>query len=119
MDTDSTPGPVSKPKIHVDRWSPELKEVSVSSREQFFLGLRVLNYPAWRVEVNGTTVKPESGEDYNQMIVPVQAGESHIRVRFTRTWDRTLGGGLSLASALGALWLFAAGIRGRRAGLEP
>jgi hypothetical protein len=119
MDTDSMPGPVSKPKLKVDRWSPEDKEVSVSTHERFFLGLRLLNYPAWRVEVNGTTVTPESGEDYNQMIVPLPAGESHVRVRFTRTRDRTLGGGLSLASALGALWLFAAGIRGRRAGLEP
>ena len=119
MDTDSTPGPVSKPKIDVDHWRPEDKEVSISSREQFFLGLRVLNYPAWRAEVNGTTVKPESGEDYNQMIVPVPSGESHVRVRFMRTWDRTLGGGLSLASALCALWLLAAGVRGRRSGLEP
>jgi hypothetical protein len=118
MDTDSMQGPVTKPKIRVDRWSPELKEVSVSSQQPFFLGLRVLNYPAWRVEVNGTTVKPESGEDYNQMIVPVPAGESHVRVRFTRTWDRRIGGGVSLASALGALWLLAAGVRGRRSGLE-
>ena len=119
MDTDSTPGPVSEPTIDVNHWSPEDKEVSISSPEEFFLGLRVLNYPAWRVEVNGTTVKTESGEDYNQMIVPVPAGESHVRVRFTRTWDRTLGGGISLASTLCALWLVAAGVGGRRSGLEP
>jgi len=117
MDTDSMPGPVSKPKLQVDRWSPEDKEVSVSTRERFFLGLRLLNYPAWRVEVNGTTVTPESGEDYNQMIVPVPAGESHVRVQFTRTRDRTVGDGLSLASALLLLWLVVTGIRPRRAGL--
>ena len=117
MDTDSMPGPVSKPKLQVDRWSPEDKEVSVSTRERFFLGLRLLNYPAWRVEVNGTTVTPENGEDYNQMIVPVPAGESHVRVQFTRTRDRTVGDGLSLASALLLLWLVVTGIRPRRAGL--
>jgi hypothetical protein len=89
----------------VDRWSPEEKEVSASAREKFFLGLRLLNYPAWRAEVNGTRVTPERGEDFSQMIVPVPAGESHIRVRFLRTWDRTLGGGLSLTSVLLALWL--------------
>ena len=38
MDTDSMPGPVSKPNLHVDRWSPEDKVVSVSTRERFFLG---------------------------------------------------------------------------------
>ena len=118
MDTDSMPGPAVKPKLQVDRWSPEDKEVSVSTREGFFLGLRLLNYPAWRVEVNGTPVAPESGEDYNQMIVPVPAGESHMRVRFARTRDRTLGDGISLASALLLLWLLVTGIRPRRAGLE-
>jgi hypothetical protein len=105
MDTDSIPGPNSQPTIHVDRWTPEEKQVSVSSREPFFLGLRLLNYPAWRAEVNGAAVTPRSGDDYNQMIVPVPAGESHIRVRFVRTWDRTLGAGLSLLTAFSLLWL--------------
>jgi hypothetical protein len=105
MDTDSIPGPNSRPTIHVDRWAPEDKEVSVNSREPFFLGLRLLNYPAWRAEVNGAVVTPRGGDDYNQMIVPVPAGESHVRVRFVRTWDRTLGGVLSLAGALIVVWL--------------
>lgn len=118
MDTDSMPGPVSKPKLKVDRWSPEDKEVSVSTRERFFLGLRLLNYPAWRVKVNGMMVTPESGEDYNQMIVPVPAGESHVRVRFVRTRDRTVGDALSLASAVLLLWLLVTGIRPRSVGLE-
>jgi hypothetical protein len=118
MDTDSMQGPVTKPNIHVDHWTPEEKEVSVSSQQPFFLGLRLLNYPAWRVEVNGTRVKPESGEDYSEMIVPVAAGESHVRVRLTRTWDRTLGGLLSVASAVFLLWLLVAGMRRRSAELE-
>ncbi len=111
MDTDSIPGPNSRPTIRVERWSPEDKEVSVNSREPFFLGLRLLNYPAWRAEVNGAAVAPRGGDDYNQMIVPVPGGESHVRVRFARTWDRTLGGGLSLLSALAALGLLVTGIR--------
>jgi hypothetical protein len=105
MDTDSIPGPNSRPTIHVERWSPEDKEVSVNSHERFFLGLRLLNYPAWRAEVNGVAVTPRGGEDYNEMIVPVPAGESHIHVRFVRTWDRTLGGGVSLLTAFFLLWL--------------
>jgi hypothetical protein len=105
MDTDSIPGPNSRPTIHVDRWSPEDKEVSVSAHERFFLGLRLLNYPAWRVEVNGAVVTPRGGDDYNQMIVPVPAGESQVQVRFVRTWDRTLGGGISLGTAFFLFWL--------------
>jgi uncharacterized protein DUF6077 len=119
VDTDSTHGPNSVPKIHVDRWSPEDKEVSVGSREPFFLGLRLLNYPAWRAEVNGAVVTPQRGDDFSQMIVPVPAGESHVRVRFTRTSDRTLGGELSLMSALAALCLLLSDMRRGRIGLEP
>jgi hypothetical protein len=115
VDTDSTPGPNSIPQIHVDRWSPEDKEVSVSSRERFSLGLRLLNYPAWRTEVNGAAVTPQRGDDFSQMIVPVPAGESHVSVRFRRTSDRTLGGGISLASLLLVVWL---GARRRPAGGE-
>jgi hypothetical protein len=105
VDTDSMPGPNAIPKIHVDRWSPEDKEVSVSARERFSLGLRLLNYPAWRAEVNGAAVTPQRGDDFSQMIVPVPAGQSHVRVRFTRTRDRTLGGSISLASLLLVVWL--------------
>jgi hypothetical protein len=114
MDTDSFPGPNSIPTIRVERWSPEDKKVSVSSREPFFLGLRLLNYPAWRAEVNGAAVTPRGGDDYNQMIVPVPAGESHVRVWFARTLDRTLGGGLSLFSALAAVGLLIEGVRRER-----
>lgn len=105
MDTDTMQGPVRKPVVRVERWSPEEKEVSVSAPLPFFLGLRLLNYPAWRVEVNGAVATPRGGEDYNQMIVAMPAGESRVRVRFTRTWDRTTGGLLSLAGVLGAGWL--------------
>lgn len=104
MDTDTMQGPVKKPVIRVERWSPEEKEVSVNAPQPFFLGLRLLNYPAWRVEVNGSVVKPRGGEDYNQMVVAVPAGESRVRVRLVRTWDRTLGGLSSLVSALAAMW---------------
>jgi len=97
MDTDTMQGPNKKPVVRVERWSPEEKVVSVNAPLPFFLGLRLLNYPAWRVELNGAVVTPRGGEDYNQMIVAVPAGESHLRVRFTRTWDRWAGGTVSLA----------------------
>jgi hypothetical protein len=105
VDTDSIPGPNSRPTIRVDRWSPEDKEVSVNSREPFFLGLRLLNYPAWRAEVNGTAVTPKRGDDFSQMIIAVPAGESHVGVRFVKTRDRTLGAGISVVAGFFLLWL--------------
>ena len=105
MDTDSTPGPNTPPTVRVERWSPEYKEVTVNTHDPFALGLRLLNYPAWRVKVNGAVVTPQDGEDFNQMLVPLKAGESHIQVRFRRTWDRSAGGALSLVGGMIGLWL--------------
>jgi len=104
MDTDTMQGPVRKPVVRVERWSPEEKDVSVSAPLPFYLGLRVLNYPAWRAEINGKRVTPRGGEDYNEMVIWVPAGQSNIRIRFTQTWDRTAGGLISLATWLGVVW---------------
>ena len=45
-------GVVPRARIHVERWSAEQKEMRVTWREPSLLALRLLNYPAWRVEVN-------------------------------------------------------------------
>lgn len=106
MDTDTMQGPVKKPTVSIVRWRPEEKEISVRSTLPFYLGIRLLNYPAWRVELNGKRVATRGGEDYNQMVVPMPPGDFLVRVRFTRTWDRTAGGLISLASVLLALGLY-------------
>jgi hypothetical protein len=106
--------PVEPGKIFVQRWKPEDKIVQVDSPHPSRLALRLLNYPAWKAEVNGSPVQPESAEDSGQMIVPLAAGQSRIRVRFTRTRDRTAGMAISIASLFTALFLFFAGSRERR-----
>jgi hypothetical protein len=91
--------------VSVGRWTAEEKVLRVKAHGPLRLALRLINYPAWRVEVNGRQIAPERADGYDQMIVPVAAGESRVRVLFTRTWDRTLGGVLSAASLLVALFL--------------
>jgi hypothetical protein len=93
-------------RIHVERWSAERKEISVTAREPVRVALRILNYPAWRAEVNDATVIPERTEENNQMVVPLAAGSSHVVVRFTRTPDRTIGVVVTLASILIAVLVF-------------
>jgi len=94
-----------QPKVQIDGWTAEDREIRVVSPVAARLALRLVNYPAWRVEVDGQAVAPESqrGEDANQMILALPAGESRVIVRFTRTPDRTLGGLLSLLGLLS--WL--------------
>jgi hypothetical protein len=91
--------------VSVERWTAEEKVLRVKAQGTLRLALRLINYPAWRVEVNGRQIAPEQADDYDQMIVPLGAGESRVRVLFTRTRDRTLGGVLTAASLLAAVFL--------------
>lgn len=96
-------------RIHIDRWTTDEKEIRINSREPLRLGLRLLNYPAWRVEVNGAVIQPERPKKYNQMIVVVPAGDARIRVIFARTADRIAGIVFSCLSLLIAAYLLLVG----------
>ena len=96
----------SDAKIDLQRWTAERKEMSITTREPSVLKLRLLDYPAWRVQVNETAVVPEQTGETAQILVPLAAGPSHVVVRFIRTPDRTIGAALSGASLLIALLLF-------------
>jgi hypothetical protein len=96
-------------EVHIDRWTAEERVVRVTSREPVRLGLRLLDYPAWRVEVNGKAVKPEHAETNGEMILALIPGTHRITVKFVRTPDRTLGGAISLIAMLTLLALLNAG----------
>jgi NADH:ubiquinone oxidoreductase subunit K len=100
--------PAAGATILVERWKAAEKRLRVTAVAPVRVALRVLNYPAWRVEVNGTRVTPENNGDTAQMVVPVAAGSSEISVVFGRTWDRTVGGVVSILSILFAAALFPA-----------
>lgn len=99
----ATPAPAGR--VHVEVWQPDDKQITVWSAQPARVALRLLNYPAWEVTVNGLTVTSERLDDVNQMVIPVPAGKSEIRVRFTRTPDRTAGVAISLISAILGLGL--------------
>lgn len=62
------------------------------------LTLRLFNYPAWKVTVNGKPVATETSSITGLMIVPVAAGNNDVRIHFGRTADRWVGGVVSLIS---------------------
>ena len=91
--------------IEVVRWDAEWKvivaQVSASDR----LALRLFAYPAWKAEVNGQTVETAVRAGTGQLLVPVEAGANRIELRFVRTWDRMVGGWISvLTSVLLMVW---------------
>jgi hypothetical protein len=100
LPADDPEGPAAAAEIHIERWSPEERDFRVSSRQPLRVAPRLLDYPAWRVEVNGQAVTPQHADDYAQMILPLSPGKQRITLKFVRTQDRTLGMTLSLVATL-------------------
>jgi hypothetical protein len=108
--TDDTGAPDFQPpansNVIVDHWNAQEKIVRVTTPQPARLALRLLNYPAWQVELNGGRIQPQHPEDTGQMLVAVPAGESRVTVRFARTPDRTLGAIITFVSTLLVLVLW-------------
>jgi hypothetical protein len=102
-------GSAPNAEVHIERWTAEEKVVRVTSGEPLRVGLRLLDYPAWRVEVNGKAVTPQHAETNGEMILALTPGTERITARLVRTPDRTLGSAASLLSVLTLLALLNAG----------
>ena len=77
-------------------WSATEKRFTVQAGSAKDLTLRLFNYPAWSVIVNGKQVATQSSEVTGLMIVPVAAGENDVRIYFNRTRDRWAGAIISM-----------------------
>jgi len=78
-------------QIEIKKWSAESKIFDAKSNEPVTLALRLLNYPAWQVQVDGGNVTAGTASQTGQMLVPLTAGSHHVQVQFRRTRDRTVG----------------------------
>jgi hypothetical protein len=86
--------------IRVSDWTAERKLFTAEMSAPDNLALHLFNYPAWRVEVNGQIVQAGTREGTGQMLIPVEAGANRVQITFTRTWDRKLGGWISLLALI-------------------
>jgi hypothetical protein len=104
----SAPGPVAQNErqVIVEKWHAEHRVIRVVTRNPANVVLRLLQYPAWRITVNGAAVTAGHAKATAQMIVAVPAGETELRIDFRRTADRTAGGWISIASLITSSILF-------------
>jgi hypothetical protein len=86
--------------VHIDQWSAETKVFSADVSRPETLRLRLLNYPAWRIEVNGREVGASAQPITGEIVFPVAPGSNRVRVTFIRTPDRLVGGLVSLVALL-------------------
>jgi 6-pyruvoyl-tetrahydropterin synthase-like protein len=109
LPADESGGRAPDAEIRIERWTAEERVVRVISTEPLRVALRLMDYPAWRVEVNRKAVTPEHAENNGEMIVVLAPGTQRITARFVRTPDRTLGSAISLLGVLTLLALLNAG----------
>jgi len=88
-------------------WAQTEKHFIVHASKPENLELRLFNYPAWQVSVNGQPEPAQTAEVTGQMIIPILAGTNDVRVHFRRTTDRTIGDAVSWLSLmlLAAAWI--------------
>ena len=79
-------------RVRILAWRSESKRFTVEVTHLEQLRLRLLNYPAWLVEVNGVAIVAKSQPVTGEILVPVEAGISEVRVTLVRTHDRFVGG---------------------------
>jgi hypothetical protein len=92
--------------IHVQRWDAESRMFTAEMSAADRLAVRLFQYPAWRVEVNGRVVETVGRDETGQMLVPVSAGMNRVGIQFVRTWDRAVGGWVSFITAMsGIIWI--------------
>jgi hypothetical protein len=92
--------PEPSTRVQVHEWGPTRKEFVVHSPEPLTAALRLLNYPAWQVKVNGERVRALSNQQTGQMLVALPAGSSRVQVAFATTPDRWWGDIISVVAAV-------------------
>jgi hypothetical protein len=100
---DSDSGAISRPagvELHIARWSAEHREFAAETATPATLAVKLLNYPAWEVRVDGQEARADLAPDTGQMLVDLPPGSHRVAIQFRRTWDRTAGGVISILSAL-------------------
>jgi hypothetical protein len=83
-------------QIEITRWQTEHREVVVTTSSPAYAVFQLMDYPAWRVEVNGKPVSPRLHRDDGLLTIPLNTGGSAITIDYSTTRDVELGRALTL-----------------------
>ncbi|HXW93371.1 MAG TPA: 6-pyruvoyl-tetrahydropterin synthase-related protein [Terriglobales bacterium] len=90
-------------RFEVRQWGPERRWFTAEISQSGGVAVRLFNYPAWEVELDGKPARTETLGETGQMLIPMPEGVSRVQIRFVRTGDRALGEAASLIAAAGLL----------------
>jgi hypothetical protein len=95
-------------QIAIETWQPEKKSVTINSQTAGFAVLRLMDYPAWRIRLNGNQVRTRPHRDDGLIAFPIESGATRIDIVYASTADvlcgRILSGVSLMAMAALALW---------------
>jgi hypothetical protein len=87
-------------RVEVQRANPEQWLVHIATPEAGFAVLRLMDYPSWRVTVDGAPAARRPTREDGLMAVPVGAGSHAVAVQWSATPDVIAGRALSAISLL-------------------
>jgi hypothetical protein len=91
--------PCPQDALTIERWAEEEKRLAVKSAVPAAVTLKLFDYPAWSVEMDGRAIPHETTYG-GAIVIPIPPGKHELRVVFTRTPDRTAGIAISIFSGL-------------------
>lgn len=86
--------------VTFEGWNAENRTIQIESPAAGYAVLRLMDYPAWRVTLNGRTVELRPRRADGLMVIPLVAGSNKIGVRWKTTPDVFAGNALSLIALL-------------------
>jgi hypothetical protein len=90
-------------------WGQTEKRFTVHAATPQNLTVRLFNYPAWEVRVNGKPTATRTTDVTGLIVIPVAAGENDVHIYFRQTVDRFVGNIVSMITLalLVVVWLCA------------
>ncbi len=109
LDTwEATPADEVPATVRVETWGGERRAAVVTSSGAGYAVLRLMDYPAWAVRVNGVAMPPAARlhRPDGLMVIPVKTGETRIDVRWETTRDAWAGRWVTwIALAITLAWM--------------
>ena len=105
----SLPAGMDAKRIHGEHWM-----VRIVTSEPGFALLRLMDYPSWKVTVDGTPTPSRPTREDGLMAVPVRAGDHTIEVQWAATTDVIVGREVSAVALLVLAAVVALERKGRR-----
>jgi hypothetical protein len=100
-----------KGTVSIESWLAQNKVFTVTTPAPVVAAVKLLEYPAWQVRINGQSAAREADSNFGQILLALPGGTSHVEIHFGWTPDRTAGW---VVSGIGILILSCIAIMGWR-----